>query len=252
MLLYTRNQDTEKRIVDAGWSGKIQETPKDYISVINTNVNGFKTDGIIDDAIMHTATIADDGSVVVKTKVTRTHKGGNTPYDWWNRVNSNYMRVYVPLGSQLISATGQTREFPPEPLDYNALGFKRDKDVAAEEQSISIDDTTGTRVGEEFGKTVFGNWAYVSPGESVSVEYTYLLPFTVSPDRRTGGYSLLLQKQPGSKDIHFSSEVQYPVNWQIVWQSDRDLLPWQESPGKRKRQQYLKNDMFYGLVFDKE
>jgi hypothetical protein len=191
MLLYTRNQDTEKLITDAGWSGKIQETPRDYLSVINTNVNGFKTDGIIDDTITHTATIADDGSVVVTTKITRTHKGGNTPYDWWNRVNSNYMRVYVPLGSQLLSAMGQTREFPPEPLDYNALGFKRDKDVVAEEQNIHIDDATGTRIGEEFGKTVFGNWVYVSPGESVAVEYTYMLPLPATGRcrRRTDRYS---------------------------------------------------------------
>lgn len=252
MLLYTRNQDTEKLITDAGWSGKIQETPRDYLSVINTNVNGFKTDGIIDDTITHTATIADDGSVVVTTKITRTHKGGNTPYDWWNRVNSNYMRVYVPLGSQLLSAMGQTREFPPEPLDYNALGFKRDKDVVAEEQNIHIDDATGTRIGEEFGKTVFGNWVYVSPGESVAVEYTYMLPFTVDPKQRTGGYSLLLQKQPGSRDIDFTGAVQYPADWQTVWQSDQDLLPWQELPGEKKVQQRLRNNLFYGLVFDQQ
>ena len=46
---------------------------------------------------------------------------------------------------------------------------------------MRLDPVSGTRISEDAGKTVFGNWVYVSPGESVEVTYTYLLPFHVDP-----------------------------------------------------------------------
>lgn len=160
------------------------------------------------------------------------------------------MRVYVPKGSKLLNATGHTREFPVAPLDYQLLGFKEDPTVLAEENKIQVDENTGTRVGEEFEKTVFGNWVYVSPGETVRVEYTYLLPFRVDPEMKNQqGYSLLFQKQPGVDHIDFQSTIQYPSAWDISWQSEDDLLPVGESGIQVKRS--LRNDIFWGLIFEK-
>ncbi|MEI8097169.1 MAG: DUF4012 domain-containing protein, partial [Candidatus Moraniibacteriota bacterium] len=92
MLLYMRHPETESLIDAAGWSGKILPSSKDYLSVIHSNINGYKTDGVIDESIKHMAEISADGSVIDTVTITRTHRGGNTPYEWWNKVNADYMR----------------------------------------------------------------------------------------------------------------------------------------------------------------
>ena len=71
--------------------------------------------------------------------ITRRHTGGNSEYEWFNKVNADYMRVYVPEGAKLLEASGHTRETLKQPLDYDALNFKRDADVEREERDMIID-----------------------------------------------------------------------------------------------------------------
>ncbi|MCX6762284.1 MAG: DUF4012 domain-containing protein, partial [Candidatus Moranbacteria bacterium] len=129
LLLYSRNYNIQKLISDQKWSGEILNTDKDYLSVINTNINGYKTDGVIDETIQHRSDIQNDGSIVDTVSITRKHNGGNEKYDWWNKVNGDWMRVYVPKDAKLLEVSGQTREFVPPALDYASLGFKKDPQV---------------------------------------------------------------------------------------------------------------------------
>jgi hypothetical protein len=249
ILLYSENKDLQKIISDQGWSGEIMETSKDYLSVVNSNLNGFKTDGVIDEKIEHKAEIQDDGSVVDTVIITRHHNGGNTGFPWWDKVNANYMRVYVPLGSKLLEADGQIREFVKAPLDYDALGFKRDSDVQKEEENMTIDEKTSTRISEESGKTVFGNWTYVSPQETTTIKYKYLLPFKVIPgvqEKSADAYSLLAQKQSGSIGSSFESEINYPKNYKSIWNYPSDQS---NESGAMKISTDLKNDKFIGVAF---
>ena len=161
------------------------------------------------------------------------------------------MRVYVPLGSELISAEGHTYEFPESPLDYDALGFKRDKTVTAIESTERIDEESGTRISEESGKTVFGNWVYVSPQEEVTVEYRYKLPFKLAPGGDTVGtssYSLLIQKQAGTPGAAVAVEVSYPESFQPIWQTGRNLVPYEHTFRLNEK---LVTDLFLGVAFDK-
>ncbi len=219
ILLYSENKDLQKIISEKKWSGEILNTSKDYLNVINTNINGYKTDGIISENIEHTAEIQNDGSIIDTLTITRKHNGGGSAYSWWNKVNADYMRVYAPLGSKLLEVSGQTREFDEPPLDYDALGFKRDPDLQKEEESMTIDEEAGTRIYNDSGKTVFANWTYVSPRETVAVKYKYLLPFRIfyEPNKSFDSYSLLAQKQAGSAGSEFSSKVEYPRNYNIEW-----------------------------------
>ncbi|MEK9173876.1 MAG: DUF4012 domain-containing protein [Patescibacteria group bacterium] len=251
MMLYVRDDRVEKIISQAGWSGEIRPSDKDYLNVIHSNINGYKTDGVIEDSIKQNVEIAPDGSIIDTVRITRRHTGGKTPYDWWNRVNANYMRVYVPLGSELISAEGHTYEFPESPLDYDALGFKRDKTVTAIESTERIDEESGTRISEESGKTVFGNWVYVSPQEEVTVEYRYKLPFKLAPGGDTVGtssYSLLIQKQAGTPGAAVAVEVSYPESFQPIWQTGRNLVPYEHTFRLNEK---LVTDLFLGVAFDK-
>jgi hypothetical protein len=259
ILLYSKNWEIEKVISQKGWSGEIMDTRKDYLSVINTNINGFKTDGMIDEDINHTAEIQPDGSIVDTVIIRRHHNGGDAAFEWWNKVNADYMRVYVPKGSKLISVDGQTREFDQPPLDYDALGYKRDAQVKMEEDSMTIDEDSGTRIYEDSGKTVFANWTYVSPKETVEIKYVYLLPFKIETNSRTrpvDAYSILYQKQSGSVGSHISSRIIYPENYQPIWKYPDGNVSSIDDLDKGKNgmitEDSLKVDKFVGIAFKKE
>lgn len=248
VLLYARHPETEALIDTAGWSGRVLETDKDYLSVIHTNINGYKTDGVIDETIRHRAEIGEDGSVIDTVTITREHTGGDTPYEWWNKVNADYLRVYVPRGSELLSAKGATWEFPESPVDYDALGFKRDADVVREEGRMIVDERTGTRISEDAGKTVFGAWVYVSPKESVTVEYRYRLPFRIdlASDGAAGSYAAVYQKQSGSEGSRLFSTVAFPAAAEPVWQTGPNLIRY----GRELRSETdLRTDRYVGAVF---
>ncbi len=250
ILIYSRNYNIEKILSEEGWSGEILDAPKDYISVINTNINGYKTDGVIDESINHKADIQPDGSVIDTVTITRHHNGGNSQYDWYNKVNADYMRVYVPKGSQLISAEGQTREFDSPPLDYDALGFKRDPQVQSEEDSTHVDEESGTRIYDDANKTVFANWAYVSPQETVVVKYKYLLPFKIFSDSKIADtYSLVAQKQSGSIGSKLETEVDYPANCKVNWKYPDSS---KQGGNTIKLDTDLVTDKFTGMEFVKQ
>lgn len=252
ILIYSKNYNIQKMVSAQGWSGEILNTEKDYLAVVNANINGYKTDGVIDESIRHKCEIQDDGSIVDTVSITRHHNGGNEKYDWWNKVNGDYMRVYVPEGSKLLEASGQTREFVSPPLDYHNLGFRKDPQVQANEDSTRIDAETGTKIYSENRKTVFGNWVYVSPGETVEITYKYALPFKLSFDflhHPADTFSVFYQKQSGSVGSHLISEIELPENMRSTWH-------WPEGVSENDNRLILKTslntDKFIGLALEKK
>lgn len=212
ILVYFGDEKLEQFTRQQGWAGEILPAPADYLAVVNTNINGYKTDRVIKEDVKYVSEIQADGSILNTVSITRRHQGGE--YDWYKKVNADYLRVFVPRGSELLSVNGQTRENVSPPIDYNAAGFKADSDVLAQEQSIKIDEASGTQVFEESDKTVFGNWVYVSPGESVTLMYKYRLPFKLDTSRPID-FSLTAQKQSGSIGSGFSAQILPPQNCRI-------------------------------------
>lgn len=252
LLLYSKNYNIQKLISEEGWSGEIRNTGKDYLSVINTNINGYKTDGVISETIEHQNEIQPDGSVVDTVAITRKHNGGNEKYDWWNKVNGDWMRVYVPEGSKLLEASGQTREFVSPPLDYGTLGFKKDPQVEANEDSTQVDEKTGTRIYAENHKTAFANWVYVSPGETTRITYKYVLPFKLSFDslhHPTDSFSVLFQKQSGSIGSKLVSEIKLPQNMKTIWHWPENA---KQDGNALKMETNLNVDRFVGAALEKK
>jgi hypothetical protein len=251
ILIYSKDYEIEKMLSEKGWTGEVLKTQKDYLSVINTNINGFKTDGVIDETIEHRAEIQTDGSIVDTVKIIRKHNGGDNDYEFWNKVNADYMRVYVPKGSKLIEVQGQTREYNTPPLDYDALHFKRDPQIETEEQEMLYDENTGTRIYDDSDKTVFANWVYVSPKETVEISYKYMLPFRINLENGSNFqevYSLLAQKQSGSKGSQFSSEIFLPRDVDLIWKFPEDII---KTNNALKYETDLKTDKFWGIAFGK-
>lgn len=247
ILIYFKEPSLENLVSQEGWSGELLTTDKDYLSVVSSNINGYKTDRVVKETINHQAEIQEDGSIIDTLTITREHQGGHFQYDWWNRVNANYLRVYLPLGSQLLSAQGQTIEIYQPPIDYQEQGFKADSLVNSIESKMVIDQKTGTHIFEENDKTVLGNWVYVSPGEIVTLTYQYKLPFKINLTKSMDSYSLLVQKQAGSLGSQFSHQLEFPADWQVSWQYPDEM---NHELGIMDYKDDLKIDRFLGVTFE--
>ena len=247
ILFYFSDDGLQEVFSGQNWTGEIIDADKDYLSVVNTNINGYKTDKVIDQKIYHRSNINENGEIIDLVKIVRTHLGGKSQYDWYNKVNADYMRVYVPFGSELLSAKGHTLEANQPPIDYAAQGFKTDYDIIAQESALKR-HSSGTQIFSESGKTVFGNWVYASPGETVEIIYEYKLPFGLNLKESNSSYSLLIQKQSGAFECDFESELNLPVAVKIEWQYPEIL---KISDRQIKMSTKLETDKFMGVVLGK-
>ncbi len=217
IIIWANQPKYQDFILKKSWGGKVINTKNtDYLAVVNTNINGYKTDKMIDQTITKITKIEEDGSIINTVKIKRVHKGGDEKYEWFNKVNADYLRVYVPFGSELLSAQGQTLEEYKAPIDYKKAGFNFDKDVLESESSLVVDEKTGTQIFKESGKTVFGNWVFVSPKEEVELVYTYRLPFKLNLSNESDDIDAIFQVQPGSESLlDFKTEL--PRNWDFIY-----------------------------------
>ncbi|HVM90848.1 MAG TPA: DUF4012 domain-containing protein [Verrucomicrobiae bacterium] len=215
------------------WNGRFKEAPGDELAVIDTNIAGQKTDREIDERVLHHVQIAEDGSITDSVDIVRTHHGEKGAQ--FNGVNNvEYLRVYVPQGSQLLSADGF--EAPSSSLFKKPLdGDPQDPDVALLETNRRT-GPNGVDVNDEFGRTVFGGWVQLMPGETATTTFTYRLPFSAfdiakrlhpdgapAADAVRPAYMALYTSQSGKPNRQIVSDVHVPASWTSVWTSDGAL-----------------------------
>lgn len=207
IMLYSTNPESQALFEKQGWSGTVQQKPlithnamNDYLAVAISNIGGGKTDTYTDSVIDSTTTVKQDGSVERTIWFSREHRGGNTPYSWYNKSNYGYVRFYVPLGSEIVEAGGFSEE--PEYIftDYIAEGYRADSDLIKSEATLTKHNQSNTDIFEESGKTVFGNWMFIRPGTKQIAYVTYRLPAPISSDIRF--YNFTMQKQAGVELQH--------------------------------------------------
>lgn len=261
--VYVHEEVTEKKFAEFGWTGEVASVAsnQDYLFVVNTNLGGAKSDARITDEIEHQAVVQSDGSVLDTVIIRRTHAGqaGDALY---GKPNSSYVRVYVPVGAQLVKAGGFV--YPTEEsFKVPEKWYKNDSTLKSIEKDLGIQVDSGTRITQEFGKTAFGNWITTQPGDKTEAWFTYKLPFTVAQTletqkpsgfamvadafvpRSTGSrYSLYVQKQSGTNS-RFSTQIIYPDGWEPVWVSRDDAEL--GTNGLRYRG-VLKTDELFGVV----
>lgn len=231
LLVYLEDQALEKEIVAQGWGGEIKENKSgDYLAVVNTNIAGGKTDGVITQTVEQKSVIGLDGSVINTVKVERKHNGD--PNDAFTKLqNVDYIRFYVPQGSELLAATGF--DWPDESLfKVPEKWYQQDEDLKRVEQNPLIDNRNGTVITTEYGKTVFANWVLTKPGQTSEAIISYRLPFkVVAPEtqgwrekivgffggRKLLGYSVYAQSQPGMAKNFWQYDLSWPAEWNAVW-----------------------------------
>jgi len=198
IMVYFDDSKVQEVVSDFGWSSEIKETDGDYLMIVNTNLAGGKTDGVIKENIQHQAEVQEDGSIIDTVRLTRNHTGIAGENIFTGVQNNSYIRFYVPLGSELLEAQGF--KIPPEELfEEPSEEYQKDLDLISIETQKIKDESTQTDIYKEKGKTVFGNWSQLKPGEIQFIKIKYRLPFKLALDGQNSYYySLLAQKQPGS------------------------------------------------------
>lgn len=250
--IYMRDSALQELVTHLGWAGKLKNTTGDMLAVINTNVAGGKTDAVVGEHIKHSARVDGDGKVTVTVEVTRTHHGVKGELFRGVR-NVDYVRIYVPQGSNFVSAEGFKK---PDSSLFKSVAEAAlpDKDLASFETASFNDPSSGTVISREGEHTVFGNWIMVDPGGSVTYKVTYELPFRVAFKEQDEGfferiglrdsvapqaaYSFLFVKQAGTVDTTFEHTLEFPENWREIWRYPEII----SNPAK------LDRDQFFGVV----
>jgi len=264
--LYFADESLRKKVDQFNWSGEVKKTDKDYLAVIRTNIGGGKTDKVIDQQIKHYAYLQPDGSVRDTVAITLTHNGDqNNIFE--KAINKSYFRVYVPAGSVLKEATGYLQ---PNQEDYKEVlsGYVADQDLLNISGEVITDSESGTKVYNEFEKTVFGNWLMLLPGESKTLTLSYELPFKLKFEESKiskflnsvglaassldNTYSLLTQSQAGAKNVSLESNFYLPDSLNVVWSDvsqGGEMISSDKSVNFRAAD--FSQDYLYGVMIDK-
>ncbi len=236
--VYLRDPQLAKLIDALGWSGRVASTQGDYLMTVDSNLGGGKTDLVIKEDIEAHILINDDGTIDNTVSITREHKG-LTGALFTGVNNVDYVRLYVPQGSTLISASGDFAAPATELFKQSNVPLAADDTVRLVSGATQQEPISGTRVNDEFGKTVFGNWMQTKPGSRSTITYTYRLPFRIASlssdqsllDRvkmavgiaHVERYSLLVQKQSGALNRTVHVTLQASDKLKKLWASDEGI-----------------------------
>jgi hypothetical protein len=192
-----------------GWDGALEpQEGADFLAVVDSNVGFNKVDAVITRSLAYNvdwpdvvdATDPPAPTAVLTLNYThtlsasdpgcdQTPRYGNSYADLTARCYFDYVRVYAPPGSRLLSSHG----FQP--------------------------DSTTSEVGEK-GLQVFGGFFVQPPGTTHTVTLTYTLPASIQPD----GYALMLQRQAGVNPLPVALRV---GSSNVAVELSRSRLEWQ-------------------------
>lgn len=159
VIFYMLDESAQKGVESFGIAGRIEDYEGDYLHINDANLGGRKSNLYVTQEVTQKIDVAKDGTV--EKTVTITYKNPEKYDGWLNSVLPNWVRIYVPKGSELLAFEGV--EDKAEPYD-------------------------------ELGKTVFAGFFKLRPEGLAKVTVKYRLPFKVDGNE----YKLLIQKQPGT------------------------------------------------------
>ena len=209
--VYSTDSDIQTLATRLNLSGEMiaAQPDVDYLSVITTAIGGNKSDTFIDTHLTHHTEIGHMGEVTDHLTIQKTHTWQEEDFAYWKKLltrygtgkltektlrfihgegdNTDYMRVYVPKGSSLVSLEG-----------------------------VNIEDMQSF---EDLGYTVFAfTFGPLPAGESKTVKLSYKLPFELNLDNPKGfdSYRLITQKQAGAENITLSKSLQTSDYLQVL------------------------------------
>ncbi|MFN7160459.1 MAG: DUF4012 domain-containing protein [Candidatus Gracilibacteria bacterium] len=188
---------------------------QDYLLVAHTAIGANKSDQYIEEKISHETQVTDAGEIMDHVVISRRHLWNDALeeklFSFLEKVtgkkvdnsvafilgkgnNADYIRIYVPEGSEIQAVDAIKRE------DIETY--------------------------QDLGKTVFAFVMNVVPGEEKHVTIKYKLPDTLSAKEGSKEfipYYLVLEKQPGGKNIEVQHTVSSDSSWVVAANDEHSI-----------------------------
>ncbi len=189
LQFYFLDPEIQTAVESFNLAGRVREYAGDYLFVVDTNFAGAKTNTWV----TYSADLKIDvGSDATATNtLTLTYKN---PQPYFvdkatnlrlNGVFRDWLRVYLPQGSELIEAKG----------------FE-----------------TGLTTGTDLGKTVIEGFFTLTPENNKPITIKYK-----SSVKASSLYKLLIQKQAGSKNFPYKVTINNKVQPEVILDSDKEM-----------------------------
>lgn len=186
---YFLDDKAQAAVENFNLAGRVRDYTGDYLLVVDTNFAGAKTNTWVTYDANLKVTVSSDGTS--DHTLTLTYKNPQAYFEdpktklKLNGVFRDWLRVYIPKGSQLVETTG----------------FE-----------------TGQATGDDLGKTVFEGFFTLTPLNTKTITLKYK-----SSAQKTSPYKLLIQKQAGAKDFFYQITVNGKAQPELKLNSDKEL-----------------------------
>jgi len=218
ILLQFDDPEMKELLAKRGWDGAVRPSANsDFLMAVDANVGFNKTNLVVEQSLAYQVDLQDLTDPLAHLNVHHSNRAQVelTCYQYPASVGIhieqeypfkdcywNYLRVYTPAGSALVSAT---------PHAIPAGRTLRETAVPARVDSLGDENLPGT--------AVYGTLLVVPPGESLNTGFDLRLPQTVlEQDRQasTWTYRLTVQKQPGTLAVPFYLQFLLPTGMQVL------------------------------------
>lgn len=161
--VYIFDEQAQALVEEYGLGGRIKEQVEgDYAMVVSTNLGGDKTNWFVDKEVLHT--LEKEGDRWVRTvKINYQYTEPGAEYQALVKRFKDWVRLYVPVGSELISTEG------------------------SENEAFNLSD-------QERNKVWYSAYIEMGPGESRELTFKYYVPSEFVNENE---YVLNIQKQSG-------------------------------------------------------
>ncbi len=184
--IWLKDPAGSKQLAELGWDGSLHTVSgSDFVGLVDANVGFNKVNAAVTRTLDYAVTWPDSGPGVAVATVTYTHpvdkpevicdpspRYGSGYDDMIARCFFNYVRLYVPRGSKLISIEG-------------------------------VDESSITSQRGEARTQVLAAFFSMNAGETHTVRFTYELPASLQAE----GYQLILQRQAGTGPLPITLTV---------------------------------------------
>lgn len=161
ILVWAEDERNQQALAALGWDGRMLSTPGDYLFPVSANLSANKINREVEQDVGYEVRQEGDGRLVARARLRLRNKRPTAdPGPYRTADYRDFLRVFVPAGSEPVSAEGFDAE---------------------------------AEFGHECGRAVFSGLVIVPPGQERRIELNYRLPAGL----RSSTYSLLVQKQPG-------------------------------------------------------
>lgn len=169
------------------WSGRFRVASGDQLAIIDANLASLKSDPVVDRTVRYSVR-PDGDTYIARAEMEYRHHG---TFNWKTTRYRTYTRFYTPLGSQFLKGEGMMVD---------------DKLNDPARRPGTIDVT------EELGRTVFGGFISIEPGETRTLAVEYRVAKQVADMIRSGQYELMVNKQLGTVAHGLTLDLDFDKN----------------------------------------